>query len=103
MYWVAIRVAVLSSLAAFAAYSNSLDGAFALDDWHTIEQNPAVRGLHHIPRYFSDPQTFSVLPANVDYRPVLQATYAVNYAISPEFSGTNFGVPIHFARELLPR
>lgn len=28
---------------------------------------------------------------------------AVNFAILPDFSGANFGVPIHFARDLLPK
>lgn len=75
---------VLCALAVSIAYSNTPGNAFALDDWHTIQQNPWIRGLdrEHIRRFFTDASAFSVLPANLDYRPVLLVTYAANYAIS---------------------
>ena len=73
---------VLCTLAVALAYGNSLHNEFALDDAHTIESNAWVRSLTHVPRYFVDASTFSTLRTNVDYRPLLQTTYAVNYAIS---------------------
>ncbi len=73
---------LLCAIAIAMAYSNSLRNAFALDDFHSIVNNPWVRSLEHIPRYFTDAGTFTVLKVNTDYRPVLQTTYAINYAIS---------------------
>lgn len=75
---------ILLALAVAAAYSNTPGNAFALDDWHTIQQNPWIRRLDlpTIRRYFTDASAFSVLKTNLDYRPVLLVTYAVNYAIS---------------------
>jgi protein O-mannosyl-transferase len=64
------------------AYSNCLDNEFQLDDSYGLVENPWIRSLSNIPRFFSDPQTLTSLKANADYRPILQITYAVNYAIS---------------------
>jgi hypothetical protein len=62
-----------------AAYANHFSNAFHFDDGHTIVENPYVRSLRFVPRYFVDATTFSVLPLNQTYRPVLQSTFAVDY------------------------
>lgn len=67
-------------LIAVLLYSNSAHHAFHLDDSHSIVSNPALRSLDQIPSYFTDARTFSTLQTNVDYRPLLQASYALNYA-----------------------
>jgi len=64
-----------------AAYANSFKNEFHFDDFHTITENPAVRSLRNIPRYFIDAGTFSVLPANRTYRPVVSTSLAVDYAL----------------------
>ena len=61
------------------AYANHFQNGFHFDDSHAIVDNPFVRDLGHLPRYFSDATTFSVLPQNQSYRPVLQATLALDY------------------------
>ena len=61
------------------AYSNHFHNGFHFDDSHSIEDNIYVRDLKHIPRYFTDATTFSVLPLNQSYRPVLQTTFAIDY------------------------
>ena len=63
----------------FAVYSNNYRHAYQLDDGYTIATNPSVRSLSEIPRYFVDPSTYTTLREQADYRPVLQATYALNY------------------------
>jgi tetratricopeptide (TPR) repeat protein len=68
--------------AALAAYYNSFRNAFQLDDFHITVNNPWIHSLRHIPRFFVDPFTFSTVKSNADYRPLLSATYALNYAIS---------------------
>ena len=65
-----------------AAYYNSFNNGFHLDDANGLIENPWIRSLRHIPRFFVDPFTLTTLAANADYRPVLQTTYALNYAIS---------------------
>jgi tetratricopeptide (TPR) repeat protein len=73
---------ILLFLAIAIAFHNVPGNAFALDDWHTIEQNPWIRSLANIPRFFIDATTNSTVRENMDYRPVLQTTLAINYAIS---------------------
>ena len=65
-----------------ATYSNGLHVPFVFDDWHTIEQNPAIRTLGRIPGYFVDPDTTTVLHENKDLRPLLLVTMALNYRLS---------------------
>src|SRR5687767_2578076 len=82
-----------------AAYANHFHGAFHLDDFHTIINNLFIRDLGNIPRFFVDPRTFSALPANQSYRPLVTATLAIDYYIGgglrPEvFHATNFGLLI---------
>ena len=68
-------------LAVCCAYANSFQNSFHLDDFHTITDNPAVRSLRNVPRFFTDATTFSVLPANRTYRPMVSATLALDYAL----------------------
>src|SRR5262245_42485797 len=63
------------------AYGNHFGNGFHFDDGHAIVDNPYVRDLKHIPRYFTDATTFSVLPLNQAYRPLLQTTFAIDYWI----------------------
>jgi tetratricopeptide (TPR) repeat protein len=71
--------AVVLAVLCFVAYSNTYDHAFHLDDGHVLSTNPAIRDLKNIPAFFVDPGMFSSLRANVDYRPVLMSTYALNH------------------------
>jgi len=69
-------------LAALALYASNHDHAFHLDSTYGLENNPWIESLRFIPRYFVDPFTLTSLRSNGDYRPILQITYALNYAIS---------------------
>ena len=84
MVWkVKQRVVLLAVLLAIcAAYANSFENSFHFDDFHTVTDNPAIRNLHNIPRFFVDATTFSVLPANQSYRPVVSTMLALDYALS---------------------
>ncbi len=64
-----------------AAYANHFQNGFHFDDSHAILQNAYVRDLTNVPRYFIDATTFSVLPQNQSYRPVLQSTLALDYRL----------------------
>ncbi len=62
-------------------YANSFGNSFHFDDFHTVTDNPAIRSLGNLPRFFTDATSFSVLPANQTYRPVVSASLALDYAL----------------------
>ncbi|TMA46733.1 MAG: tetratricopeptide repeat protein [Deltaproteobacteria bacterium] len=76
------RLPALLALVIALAYSNGLTIGFHFDDWHALQQNPFVRSLANLPRFFVDPNTTTVLPENKDLRPMLLASFALNHAIS---------------------
>ena len=63
------------------AYHNVLGHSFHYDDDHSILENPHIRSLANVPRFFVDPGTFSGMPEARMYRPLLLVTYAFNHAI----------------------
>jgi tetratricopeptide (TPR) repeat protein len=73
--------ALAAVLAVCAAYANSFENGFHFDDFHTVTDNPAVRSLENVPRFFTDATTFSVLPANRTYRPTVSTSLALDYAL----------------------
>ena len=72
----------MAALVFAAAYSNSLENAFAFDDVHVVQQNLFIRDLANVPRFFVDARTFSSLPQNATYRPLVSTTLAIDYAIA---------------------
>lgn len=73
--------ALAAVLAVCAAYANSFENGFHFDDFHTVTDNPAVRSLTNVPRFFTDATTFSVQPANRTYRPTVSTSLALDYAL----------------------
>ena len=69
----------LAVVAICVAYSNSFQNAFRFDDFHTVVDNPAIRSLRNVPRFFKDATLFSVQPANRTYRPVVSTSLTVDY------------------------
>ena len=69
-------------LAILIAYSNSFNNSFHFDDFHTITDNPSIRSLSNIPTFFTDATTFSVLPANRTWRPIVSTSLAFDYALA---------------------
>src|ERR1043165_9314136 len=65
----------------FVVYSNNYQHGYVLDDNYTIVGNPNLRSLRTVPRYFVDPATYTTFREQAEYRPVLQTTYAINYAL----------------------
>src|SRR5438093_422930 len=64
------------------SYANSFGIGFYFDDSYGIAGNPAIRSLRNIPLFFTDPFTLTTVRENVDIRPVVVVTFAINYAIS---------------------
>jgi Flp pilus assembly protein TadD len=75
-----LAVAVLL-LAITAAYANHFHNSFHFDDAHTIVTNAAIRELRNIPLFFRDATTFSSLPSNQSYRPVVSTLLAIDYRL----------------------
>ncbi len=71
--------AVLLLIAVTAAYSNHFFNGFHYDDYHTIVNNSYIRSIRNIPLFFTDATTFSSLPSNQSYRPLVSASLAVDY------------------------
>ena len=62
-----------------AAYANHFRNSFQFDDAHAIVDNPSIRSLANVPRFFTDASTFSVLPANQAWRPLVSTSLALDY------------------------
>src|SRR5436190_22062175 len=64
-----------------AAYANHFHNSFHFDDAHTIVNNAAIRELRNIPLFFRDATTFSALPSNQSYRPLVSTLLAIDYKL----------------------
>src|SRR5438105_6330049 len=67
--------------ALLTAYANHFHNSFHCDDAHTIETNSAIRDLRNIPLFFRDATTFSSLPSNQSYRPLVSTLLAIDYQL----------------------
>jgi len=65
----------------FAAYAAVFPGDFHYDDYHSIRDNAALTRASNLPRFFGNPAYFSVNPAAAMYRPLLLASYALDYQV----------------------
>src|ERR1700676_2535358 len=68
-------------VAILAAYANHFHNGFHLHDQHAIVNNASIRGLRNIPLFFRDATTFSALPSNQSYRPLVSSLLAVDYCL----------------------
>src|SRR6266576_5351073 len=64
-----------------AAYANHFHNSFHFDDAHTIVNNASIRELRNIPLFFRDATTFSSLPSNQSYRPLVSTLLAMDYSL----------------------
>lgn len=73
------------------AYQKSYDNQFHFDDSHTIVENAWIQDLSNIPDFFTKgAETFSNLPANQVYRPIVTTSVAIDYALAQKFYGNGF-------------
>ena len=68
-------------IALVAAYGNHFDNSFHFDDAHTIVTNSSIRELRNIPLFFRDATTFSSLPSNQSYRPLVATLLTIDYSL----------------------
>lgn len=66
-------------IATTITYSNHFENSFHFDDSHAVQSNVYIRDIKNIPLFFKDGTTFSSLPSNQSYRPVVTTSLAIDY------------------------
>jgi len=72
-------------VAVLVAYGGGLHNGWHFDDHHSILENECIRTTANVPRFFTDPTTFSGrhdLGEPLMYRPLLLTNYALQYALT---------------------
>ena len=87
-----VLVLILTTL----VYSNHFDNPFFFDDSHTIESNQAITSLDEWTEFFTDASTFSSLPANRSYRPMITLMNAIDYKLAGGLDPSYFHYHIFF-------
>jgi len=72
-------IALIFIIALAGVYSNHFDNDFHFDDSHCVVNNLYIRDIKNIPAFFKDATTFSSLPQNQSYRPLVTTSYAIDY------------------------
>lgn len=88
------------------AYWNSFGAAFQFDDYNQINENPYIRDVGNIPRFFTDASIgsdWSEYAGLKGYRPLVYTSFALNYAVgSYRVLGYHvFNFVLHFLNCLL--
>src|SRR5437667_9901860 len=94
---------LLLAIAIVIAYMNSLSIGFYFDDTYQIEQNTAIRSVGNVLSMFTNP--VGSYPTNLHggVRPLLMASYALNYAVSglSPWSWHLLGLVLHWLTAIL--
>src|SRR2546425_89496 len=77
-------------------YGNHFQNGFHFDDSHTVIDNPYIRDLHNLSLFFKDARTFSTLPSNRTYRPLVSASLAIDYALGRGYNPAYFHASTFF-------
>ncbi len=78
-------------------YSNHFRNGFYFDDSHTIVSNSYITDLGNWRSFFTDAATFSSLPANQAYRPIVTLLNAIDYAMAGRLEPFYFHLSIFIA------
>lgn len=94
--------ALAVALAAVAAYLNAFGNEFVLDDIRLVRDNVRIRTLANVPHLFAS-SYWDVEGAQALYRPLVLASYAVNYAVHglSTYGYTAVNVGLHASVSLL--
>src|SRR5215831_14726497 len=69
------------ALAVTLAYANFFLTGLHSDEYGMVRDNPAIRSLLNLPRFFIDSATTSANPAEYVYEPAVTATLAIDYLL----------------------
>jgi tetratricopeptide (TPR) repeat protein len=85
----------------YVAYAKHFDNEFHFDDAHTIQNNGHIQDIKNIPNFFTQgAETFSSLPANQVYRPMVSTSIAIDFWLSEQFYPDSLGFdtrPYHWS------
>ncbi|WP_106794937.1 lipopolysaccharide assembly protein LapB [Aquimarina sp. Aq78] len=87
---------VIILIVTLSVYLNHFDNPFFFDDFHTINENESIRSLDNWTSFFSNADTFSSLPANRSYRPVITLMNAVDYSLANGLNSKYYHYHIFF-------
>lgn len=91
-----ILLVCIAAIAVCVAYANHFHNTFHFDDAHTIQNNVYIRDLHNIPLFFKDGSTFSSLPTNQSWRPLVSTSLAVDYKLAHGLNPVWFHISTFF-------
>ncbi|MCX2764569.1 tetratricopeptide repeat protein [Aquimarina muelleri] len=77
-------------------YLNHFDNPFFFDDTHTISENESIRSLKNWTDFFTNADTFSSLPSNRAYRPMVTFQNAIDYYFAGGLNPKYFHYHIFF-------
>ncbi|KAA1247131.1 tetratricopeptide repeat protein [Aquimarina sp. RZ0] len=80
----------------FLIYLNHFDNPFFFDDTHTILENESIKTLDNWTTFFTNADTFSALPANRAYRPMITFMNAIDYSLAGGFIANYYHYHIFF-------
>src|SRR3954447_15123896 len=66
-------------LALVLAYANFFLTGFHFTEFATVRDNPSIRSLSQVPRYFTDSSTASSNPSEYRFQPLVTTIFAVEY------------------------
>jgi Flp pilus assembly protein TadD len=90
-----IAMALLVFIATLT-YSNHFENTFHFDDSHAVVANAYIRSLSNFKLFFTDVRTFSSLPANRSYRPLVTSSLALDYALAGGYKPAYFQASTFF-------
>ena len=92
--WIKIIGLFIVLILTLLVYSNHFNNPFFFDDSHTIVTNSAITQIGNWPSFFTDATTFSSLPANRAYRPMMTLMNAIDYNIGGGLNAKYFHIHI---------
>ena len=76
-----LMLACVAAITVCAAYANHFHNSFHFDDAHAVVNNVYIRSLRNIPLFLTDGRTFSSLPTNQTWRPLVSISLALDYRL----------------------
>lgn len=76
--WIVLALLVIIGV----CYSNHFNNTFHFDDFHTIVNNPYIKNIDNLSKFWYSPDMFSVLPTHRMLRPLVTASLAIDYWIA---------------------
>ncbi|MDH7445055.1 tetratricopeptide repeat protein [Aquimarina sp. 2201CG14-23] len=91
-----IKILLVILFTTFLVYLNHFDNPFFFDDTHTISENESIRSLDNWTSFFTNADTFSSLPENRAYRPMITLMNAIDYSFADGLNARYFHYHIFF-------